>query len=100
MGLAASTAAAATAWLDGLALRMDHGSQYLSDHFTNQIKFWCASSRPNAFAGSVRLPQTATAVPSKVQSHKEQMPVGTGSSAPLLAHAKERPEPRPLCQPH
>ena len=22
------------------ALRMDHGSQYLSDHFTNQIKFW------------------------------------------------------------
>ena len=23
-----------------LALRMDHGSQYLSDHFTNQIKFW------------------------------------------------------------
>ena len=24
----------------GLALRMDHGSQYLSDHFTNQIKFW------------------------------------------------------------
>ena len=33
-------------WLDrgrrgsGLALRMDHGSQYLSDHFTNQIKFW------------------------------------------------------------
>ena len=19
---------------------MDHGSQYLSDHFTNQIKFW------------------------------------------------------------
>ena len=20
--------------------RMDHGSQYLSDHFTNQIKFW------------------------------------------------------------
>ena len=25
---------------EGLALRMDHGSQYLSDHFTNQIKFW------------------------------------------------------------
>ena len=24
----------------GLALRMDHGTQYLSDHFTNQIKFW------------------------------------------------------------
>ncbi len=24
----------------GLALRMDHGSQYLSDHFLNQVKFW------------------------------------------------------------
>lgn len=24
----------------GLALRMDHGTQYLSDHFQNQIKFW------------------------------------------------------------
>jgi transposase InsO family protein len=23
-----------------LALRMDHGSQYLSDHFLNQLKFW------------------------------------------------------------
>jgi len=21
-------------------LRMDHGTQYLSDHFTNQVKFW------------------------------------------------------------
>jgi putative transposase len=24
----------------GLALRMDHGTQYLSDHFQNQVKFW------------------------------------------------------------
>jgi transposase InsO family protein len=24
----------------GLSLRMDHGSQYLSDHFLNQIRFW------------------------------------------------------------
>ena len=24
----------------GLALRMDHGSQYLSDHFLNQIRYW------------------------------------------------------------
>lgn len=24
----------------GLTLRMDNGSQYLSDHFQNQIKFW------------------------------------------------------------
>ena len=34
-GLYGSTAAGAAR---GLALRMDHGSQYLSDHFTNQIK--------------------------------------------------------------
>ena len=40
-------AACRAVWLDrgrlaarGLALPMDHGSQYLSDHFTNQIKFW------------------------------------------------------------
>jgi len=32
-----STAAGAAR---GLSLRMDHGTQYLSDHFTNQIKFW------------------------------------------------------------
>ena len=36
-GLYGSTAAGAAR---GLALRMDHGSRYLSDHFTNQIKFW------------------------------------------------------------
>jgi len=24
----------------GLQLRMDHGSQYLSDHFLNQVRFW------------------------------------------------------------
>lgn len=24
----------------GLSLRMDHGSQYMSDHFLNQIRFW------------------------------------------------------------
>jgi transposase InsO family protein len=24
----------------GLILRMDHGSQYLSDHFVNQVRFW------------------------------------------------------------
>ena len=30
-------------WTDvarGLALRMDHGSQYLSDHFLKQIRYW------------------------------------------------------------
>ena len=27
----------------GLALRMDHGTQYLSDHFLNQLKYWGVS---------------------------------------------------------
>ena len=29
----------------GLALRMDHGSQYLSDHFQNQIRYWGITPR-------------------------------------------------------
>ncbi len=33
---------------------MDHGSQYLSDHFTNQIKFW--GIQPSY--GFVEQPQT------------------------------------------
>jgi hypothetical protein len=24
----------------GLSLRMDHGTQYLSDHFLKQVRFW------------------------------------------------------------
>jgi putative transposase len=28
----------------GLAVRLDHGTQYLSDHFVNQLRFWV--SRP------------------------------------------------------
>ena len=27
----------------GLALRMDHGSQYLSDHFLNQLRYWAST---------------------------------------------------------
>ena len=38
----------------GVALRLDHGSQYLSDHFQNQIKFWGISP---SFA-FVKQPQT------------------------------------------
>jgi putative transposase len=26
----------------GLALRMDNGTKYLSDHFQNQIKYWAS----------------------------------------------------------
>ena len=38
----------------GLALRMDHGSQYLSDHFLNQIRYW--GIRPSY--GLVEEPET------------------------------------------
>ena len=38
----------------GLALRMDHGSQYLSDHFLNQIRYW--GIRPSY--GFVEEPET------------------------------------------
>jgi len=40
MGLARLYGSTAAGAARGLALRMDHGTQYLSDHFTNQIKFW------------------------------------------------------------
>ena len=38
----------------GLALRMDHGSQYLSAHFLNQIRYW--GIRPSF--GFVEEPET------------------------------------------
>ena len=38
----------------GLALRMDHGSQYLSDHSLNQIRYW--GIRPSF--GFVEEPET------------------------------------------
>ena len=38
----------------GLALRMDHGSQYLADHFLNQIRYW--GIRPSF--GFVEEPET------------------------------------------
>ena len=40
MGLARLYGFTAASTASGLALRMDHGTQYLSDHFTNQIKCW------------------------------------------------------------
>ena len=40
MGLARLYGSTSAGVARGLSLRMDHGTQYLSDHFTNQIKFW------------------------------------------------------------
>lgn len=40
MGLAGHIGHTAAQAARGLALRMDHGTQYTSDHFLNQIRFW------------------------------------------------------------
>jgi len=40
MGVKARFGSVGAAAARGLVLRMDHGTQYLSDHFQNQIKFW------------------------------------------------------------
>jgi putative transposase len=40
MGIKARFGSVGAAAARGLALRMDHGTQYLSEHFQNQIKFW------------------------------------------------------------
>jgi transposase InsO family protein len=39
MGLARLYGSTSAGAVRGLSLRMDNGTQYLSDHFTNQIKF-------------------------------------------------------------
>jgi len=56
----------------GLTLRMDNGSQYLSDHFQNQIKFWGMSP---SFA-FVSQPQTNGVVERFNKTLKEQIVYG------------------------
>ena len=56
----------------GLALRMDHGSQYLSDHFQNQIRYWGISP---SFA-FVEQPQTNGVVERFNRTLKEQVIYG------------------------
>jgi len=52
----------------GLALRMDHGTQYLSDHFQNQIKAWGMAS---SFA-FLREPETNGVAERFIRTLKEQ----------------------------
>lgn len=56
----------------GLTLRMDNGSQYLSDHFQNQIKFWGMAP---SFA-FVSQPQTNGVVERFNKTLKEQVVYG------------------------
>ncbi|WP_460596699.1 transposase, partial [Geomonas sp. Red276] len=57
----------------GLTLRMDNGSQYLSDHFQNQLKFWGIAS---SFA-FVRQPETNGVVERFNRTLKEQVIYGS-----------------------
>ncbi len=52
----------------GLALRMDHGSQYLSDHFLHQIRYW--GIRPSF--GFIEEPETNGVVERWNRTLKEQ----------------------------
>ena len=53
----------------GLELRMDHGTQYLSDHFLNQLRFW--GIKPSfAF---VEQPQTNGVAERFIRTLKEQV---------------------------
>lgn len=56
----------------GLSLRMDHGSQYLSDHFQNQLRYWGIAS---SFA-FVQQPQTNGVVERFNKTLKQQVVYG------------------------
>lgn len=56
----------------GLSLRMDHGSQYLSEHFQNQIKFWGIAP---SFA-FIEQPETNGVVERFFRTLKEQIVYG------------------------
>jgi transposase InsO family protein len=56
----------------GLSLRMDHGTQYLSDHFQNQLKYWGISP---SFA-FIEQPQTNGVAERFIRTLKEQVIYG------------------------
>jgi transposase InsO family protein len=56
----------------GLALRMDHGTQYLSDHYQNQLRFWGVAP---SFA-FVQEPQTNGVAERFIRTLKEQVVYG------------------------
>ena len=56
----------------GLALRMDHCSQYLSDHFQNRIKYWGI----NPSFAFIEQPQTNGVAERFIRTIKEQVNYG------------------------
>ena len=71
-GLMATAGSVAADAGRGLALRMDHGTQYLSDHFQNQLKYWGISS---SFA-FIEQPQTNGVAERFNRTLKEQVIYG------------------------
>jgi putative transposase len=71
-GLIATAGSVAADAGRGLALRMDHGTQYLSDHFQNQLKYWGISS---SFA-FIEQPQTNGVAERFNRTLKEQVIYG------------------------
>jgi len=61
-----------------LALRMDHGSQYLSDHFQNRIKYWGI----NPSFAFIAQPQTNRMAERFIRTLKEQVIYGRGFQNP------------------
>jgi len=71
-GLVATVGTMAVDAPRGLSLRMDHGTQYLSDHFQNQLKYWGISP---SFA-FIEQPQTNGVAERFIRTLKEQVIYG------------------------
>jgi len=71
-GLRATAGSVAADAGRGLALRMDHGTQYLSDHFQNQLKHWGITP---SFA-FIEQPQTNGVAECFIRTLKEQVIYG------------------------
>ena len=70
----------------GLALRMDHGSQYLSDHFLNQLRYW--GIHPASASLKSRKP-TASSSAGIARSRSKPSTAGSFETSPTYA----RPSP-------
>ena len=66
----------------GLALRMDHGSQYLSDHFLNQVRYW--ASTPASASSKSRKP-TGSSSAGIARSKSKRSTAGSFTPSPTCA---------------
>jgi putative transposase len=71
-GLMATAGSVAADAGRGLSLRMDHGTQYLSDHFLNQLKYWGI----NPSFAFIEQPQTNGVAERFIRTLKEQVIYG------------------------